>query len=132
MRLNISIHTETSEYEIKQVQVAIERVLESTRLLSMATVCSDGLPWIHQAYFAYDSSMTLYVLTQPTTRHSRNLENTNGSVAIAISDSQQTGDGGKRGLQLTGRCLLAADSLLLTGLAQYSQRFPDLSEVLKD
>jgi uncharacterized protein YhbP (UPF0306 family) len=113
------------------VRAAIESVLDSTRLLTMATVLENGFPWVHNAYFAFDESLVLYILTPPQTTHSANLVNNAGVVAVAVADSQQPGlEGTRRGLQLIGTCRRTVGSTMDRGLHVYRVRFPERAHML--
>jgi len=97
--------------------------------LGLATIASDGSPAGCNAYFAYDSECRLYILTPPSTEHIENLLR-DERIAVLVADSQQTGDGGKRGLQITGTARLASGDVLAEGLAAYRDRFPATREAL--
>ncbi|MFG3284113.1 pyridoxamine 5'-phosphate oxidase family protein [Streptomyces sp. NPDC048111] len=107
------------------VTESIDCLLDSTRLLSMATVGDDGAPWSHNAYFAYDFDLHLYCLTRPASGHARNLANSAGRVAVTVADTAQAGTPGTRqGLQLRGHCQVARGAQLARGAEAFGARFP--------
>jgi uncharacterized protein YhbP (UPF0306 family) len=110
------------------VRASLLEILSSTRLLSMATIRQEG-PWINNALFSFDSTLDIFFLSPPTTTHSLAVLQ-DPRVAIAIVDSQQTGDLGKQGLQATGACRRADGEALTRGLRTYRERFPDVGTTL--
>lgn len=127
MRITANLVASDTDRDLLAESVA--DILSNTRLLALATVGSAGGPAICNAYFAFAASAELFILTPPSTEHVRNLTN-DPRVAVAIADSQQTGDSGKRGIQVTGTGGLASGSDLLDGLAAYRERFPATRDVL--
>lgn len=111
---------------------SIERLLDGTRLLSMATVGDEGVPWLHNAYFAYDADLHLYFLTRAGTRHVDNLPNSRGRVAAAVADSRQDPvPGTRQGLQLQGRCEPAGGGRLRRGAEVFGARYPAFAAVAR-
>jgi uncharacterized protein YhbP (UPF0306 family) len=108
---------------------SVTDILSGTRLLALATVGPSAAPSICNAYFAFDPSFRLFILTPPATDHSTNIAH-DPRVAAAVTDTQQTGDNGKRGLQIAGSAYRATGLDLLDGLAAYRERFPATREVL--
>ncbi|MFI9012117.1 pyridoxamine 5'-phosphate oxidase family protein [Actinosynnema sp. NPDC053489] len=104
------------------VRSGVARALASTRLLSMATVGEDGLPWVNHAYFSVDGDFVLHLLTRPGSRHARNLAATGGRVAVAVADTAQPGAPTRLGLQLAGRCGRVPDDE--PGPEAFRARFP--------
>ncbi|MBY8877272.1 pyridoxamine 5'-phosphate oxidase family protein [Actinacidiphila acidipaludis] len=114
------------------VTESIERLLDGTRLLSMATVGDNGVPWLHNAYFAYDADLHLYFLTRPDSEHARNLANSDGQVAVTVADTRQDGAPGTRqGLQLQGPCRPAEGDLLHRGAEVFGDRFPGFTAAVR-
>jgi uncharacterized protein YhbP (UPF0306 family) len=111
------------------VEQSVLAIMDSTRLLTLATVTPEGHPSACNALFAYDSYCRLYILTPPSTEHAFNVER-NGWAAVTIADSQQTGDGGKRGLQIKASARRAEGEELREGLAAYRDRYPGTRDAL--
>lgn len=112
---------------------AVTDVLDGTALMSVATTLPGGGPWINNAYFAYDEDFRLYFLSRPQTAHSRNLRADDaaagGRVAVAVADSQQPAiPGRRRGVQLEGRCRVAAADVH-RAITAFSARFPGFAAV---
>src|ERR1700683_1533678 len=72
---------------------SVARIMDSTRLLGLATSSIDGSPTVCNVYFAYDERFRIYFLTPPSSEHIKNIER-DPRVAASVADTQQTGDGG--------------------------------------
>jgi uncharacterized protein len=87
----------------ERIRRSIARILRENVLCSMSTVTPGNRPHINTAYFCYTSDLELYFLSDPSSRHSQNLER-NPSLAMTIFRSAQEWGGQDRGLQLFGIC----------------------------
>lgn len=84
--------------------------------------CQDNQPWACSVYFVFDDDLSLYWISKPTTRHSKEIE-VNPRVAGAIVLPHSQGDP-VRGLQFQGIASKINDTnKLITALKLYSQRF---------
>jgi len=90
-------------FSADRIRRSIFRILRENVLCSMSTVAPDGRAHIHTAYFCCTPDLELYFLSDPESRHGRNLEQ-NPSLAMTIFRSTQEWGGPDRGLQLFGRC----------------------------
>ncbi|MBI4093979.1 pyridoxamine 5'-phosphate oxidase family protein [Candidatus Kaiserbacteria bacterium] len=124
-------HPEHADAKLNQ---SLEEILESNRLLSMASVRTVGATstsWINTAYYSFSADLEFFILTPPDTQHCKNLEQ-NDSVALAIFDSRQDDPTAmKRGLQVFGRCLPCTGPFLAKGHELYAQRYPWLKATLQ-
>lgn len=79
--------------------IVIEKALSiiADNLYCTLSTCSvDGFPWVSPVFFAYDESLNIYWSSAIASKHSQNIYNNNGRVAIAIFDSsvdEGTGSG---------------------------------------
>lgn len=73
--------------------------LKTQRLLNLATLSKK--PYICTVFYAEDSSGKLYFISEPLSKHCKNISS-NTSVAVAISDSHQRVTDKKKGLQIEG------------------------------
>ena len=87
----------------ERIRQSVGRILRENVLCSMSTVTPGNRPHINTAYFCYASDLELYFLSDPSSRHCRNLER-NPSLAMTIFRSAQEWGGQDRGLQLFGTC----------------------------
>jgi len=87
----------------ERIRRSIARILWENVLCSMSTVTRGNRPHINTVYFCYTSDLELYFLSDPSSRHCRNLER-DPSLAMTIFRSAQEWGGQDRGLQLFGTC----------------------------
>jgi uncharacterized protein len=110
-----------------RISAEARRLLDASTLCAIATVSPRNRAYINTAYFAWSREFELFWLSEPDSRHSRNLGE-NSAVAIAVYDSSQVWNEPDRGLQLfgsarevTGRAAREAERL-------YAKRFPASAE----
>lgn len=75
------------------------KYLQSQNFMTLATM--RGKPWVASTYYAVDDHFNLYFISQPDSRHCRELVK-NPQVACAIADSHQKVTDKKKGLQIEG------------------------------
>jgi uncharacterized protein YhbP (UPF0306 family) len=92
----------------KEITRSVWEIIDSTKLLSLATVSPELDPWASILYFAPNSNLDLYLLTSPVSHHGIHLQK-NPAYSATIFNSQQTGKH-KRGLQISGLASLVPDS----------------------
>jgi uncharacterized protein YhbP (UPF0306 family) len=102
---------------------AARRLLDASELCAIATVTPRGKAHVNTAYFAWSPEWRLVWLSDPGATHSRNIR-TNGSVAVAVYDSNQSWGAGDRGLQLHGSARERSGSAALAAEELYGRRFP--------
>ncbi len=83
----------------ERIRRSISRILRENVLCSISTVAANNRAHINTAYFCYTPDFALYFLSDPDSRHCRNLAR-NPSLAMTIFTSAQ--DWG--GHQLFGSC----------------------------
>jgi uncharacterized protein YhbP (UPF0306 family) len=74
--------------------------LKQHNLMQIAT-CGNDHPWIASVYYSFDNDLNLYFLSSPTTIHCKQIVE-NENVAVAITNSNQSISGFKKGLQIYG------------------------------
>ena len=97
-----------------------EALLEASTLCAISTVSPAGRAHVNTAYFAWAPDLRIVWLSEPRSRHSRNLR-ANNSAAVAVFDSHQTWGKPDRGIQLFGWARNGGDD----AEEAYSARFPD-------
>lgn len=103
-----------------------KEILESNLYMCLATVDSNQ-PWISPVYFSFDSDLTFYFVSEPTSDHVRFLL-ANPEVALAIYDSRQPPYTGE-GVWVKGRASQVSAEELPTVLENYCNRpFPETIE----
>lgn len=101
----------------------VPEALQRTNFLSLSTH-DEGGSWTCPVYFAYDPNLDLYFISQPKSRHMRNIQ-TNGSISAAIYSTEQSPDGDIIGLQLSGKAVLVPDHEVERAYGIYfARRFP--------
>lgn len=73
--------------------------LKSHNFMTIAT--ADGKPWVANVYYVVDDGFNLYFLSEPASKHGRDLAK-NPSVSCSIADSNQKVTDKKIGVQLQG------------------------------
>jgi uncharacterized protein YhbP (UPF0306 family) len=122
----VQLALETEGFEPRRVEISVEEILEEVELCSMAT-CSAEKPHAATMWFVFDGSSTLYVLTDPATRHCCQIEE-NSSVSLTVYSTEQKFSDRKRGLQLHGNAERIPDPESDEALELYSRKFPGATE----
>ncbi len=87
----------------ERIRRSISRILRENVLCSISTVAPGNRAHINTAYFCFTPDLVLYFLSDPASRHCRNLDR-KPSLAMTIFKSAQEWGGQDRGLQLFGSC----------------------------
>jgi nitroimidazol reductase NimA-like FMN-containing flavoprotein (pyridoxamine 5'-phosphate oxidase superfamily) len=85
------------------------KILRAERFCTLATVDRSGFPWASPLLYGYDPGLTLYWSSAIASRHSVNLQETQGRCAVTIFDSHAS-PGKIAGLFLTGIGELVAEN----------------------
>jgi hypothetical protein len=86
----------------------VEQILQTERFLTLATVDRSGFPWASPLLYGYDAGLTLYWSSAIASRHSVNLDQSQGRCAVTMFDSHAS-PGKIAGLFLTGYGELVPD-----------------------
>ena len=97
--------------------------MNTSPLCALATVSRGGRAHINHMYFARSGLFDVVWISDPDSRHSRNLL-TNSSAAVTIFDSHQTWGRPDRGIQLFGTAGLASSTRVREAERAYAARFP--------
>jgi uncharacterized protein YhbP (UPF0306 family) len=86
-----------------EITKSIEQLLATNHACSIATVTPDGAPYINTAFYVYDKTWHLYIMTNPATVHAQNVAQ-DERCSMTIYDSHQVPAGkiGLMGLQMFG------------------------------
>lgn len=114
-------------YPNKRLQTSILKILETTRLCSIATVGRENKSHINTAYFCYNDILEIYFLSDPNSTHCHNIAR-RPNVAMTIFDSNQPWDQSKCGLQLFGTCKITGSKQAKSADALYKARFPSYAQ----
>jgi hypothetical protein len=83
-----------------QVLERVLQILQHTRFCTLSTCSADGIPWASPVFFCYQG-LNLYWSSAIASRHSQNIYQNQGRVAIAIYDSN-VAEGQAQGLYFSG------------------------------
>jgi len=102
--------------------------LQSQKLMSLATYTDK--PWVCTVYYAVDDAFNLYLITEPNTKHARDIV-ANTIVACAISDSHQKVTDKKEGVQIEGFCSqLSEDNKIKEALTLWNKANPGFEQII--
>jgi uncharacterized protein YhbP (UPF0306 family) len=104
--------------------------LESTQFMALATSGPEKI-WNHAVFFAYDTELNFYFISEPHSRHMNNIK-ANPEVAVAIFSTQQSPTDDVLGLQIRGQAQILSDDLIPAAHAIYYQRSPEISGIPAD
>jgi nitroimidazol reductase NimA-like FMN-containing flavoprotein (pyridoxamine 5'-phosphate oxidase superfamily) len=91
----------TADRQAPERLAQAHHILQTERFCTLATVDSVGFPWASPLLYGYDAALTFYWSSAIASRHSVNLQETQGRCAVTIFDSHAS-PGGIAGLFLTG------------------------------
>ena len=114
----------------ERIRRSISRILRENVLCSISTVAAGNRAHINTAYFCYTPDLVLYFLSDPASRHCRNLER-NRSLAMTIFRSAQEWGGQDRGLQLFGTCRRTSGRGAKEAEKFYAARFSPYAKWMK-
>lgn len=97
--------------------------MNASTLCAIATVWPGGRAHINHLYFAWNDGFEVVWISDPQSRHSRNLL-ANPSAAVTIYDSNQTWGLPDRGIQLFGTAATVNGRAAGDAERAYSARFP--------
>ena len=126
--MNIEIKVRGSENPTL-VKKCLTSILEKTMLCSISTINSDMSPHINTAFFTFDPEYNLYILSQPSAKHSGNVER-NPKASVTVFETKQEWGGPLIGIQLFGKMEITEDSELAAAQDLYGDRFPSYREWL--
>jgi uncharacterized protein YhbP (UPF0306 family) len=108
----------------------LREYVQAGRLMQLATVSTEGLPWLAHCWYAADSDLKLIFLSRQDRRHSYDIIN-NGKVAGGIIGIQLEGLGQKvRGVIFEGMAAMVPKDELGSAYAVYSRRWPKVKEMV--
>lgn len=111
----------------RDTREAVRRMLAAHHTLTLATAGDDG-PWAAAVFFACDDALNLYFVSDPGTRHGRDIARDARAAAAIHPDC--SGWAEVRGLQIEGRAEVLEGAEREPGLALYLARFPEIARLL--
>jgi hypothetical protein len=114
--------------EIESLRSRIAAFLETHSTLTLATAGEEGLPAAAAVFYAHDTDLNLYFLSEERTHHGRNLA-VNPQVAGTIQADGQDWRS-IRGLQLRGAAYRVPAAGLVHAAAIYGRKFAFVGALL--
>jgi uncharacterized protein YhbP (UPF0306 family) len=118
--------TELSELDLR---AAIQLFLHAHSTATIATTGPAG-PWAAAVFYASDPELRLYFVSDPRTRHGRDLAADPSAAATIHPDCSSWRQ--IRGLQIDGRVALLGGHERADGLALYLARFPEVQALARE
>lgn len=112
-----------------QDRAAVRSMLEAHNTLTLAT-SADGRPWAASVFFASDSRLNLYFVSDRRTRHGRDIAAAPVVAAAVNPDCSRWGD--VRGLQIEGRVDVVTGIERLNALRIYLAKFHDVRALFEN
>lgn len=116
--------------ELAKFSESIIKILEANTLCTLATINKNGTPHANTAYYAVDSDLNIYLLTEPSTQHSQNIAR-NKNLAMTIFESKQPWGKPHRGLQLGGVCGQVSAKDQEKVFTVYATKHPELLNLVR-
>lgn len=105
------------------VAESVESIAAQTTVLSLATSGVDGVAHANMAFFALGPDFDLFFVSEPSTRHGRNVAGRPRCSAAIWLSPPEYGEH-LQGMQLAGECVAARGEIAVAALDAYSGRFP--------
>jgi len=119
----LTVKFEGTEIPSATVAESVEAIVAQTTVLSLATSGEPGEAHANMAFFALGPAFDLFFVSEPSTRHGRNVaDRPRASAAIWLSPPEYGEH--LQGMQLTGECAIARDEVAAAAFTAYSGRFP--------
>jgi uncharacterized protein len=119
----LTVQFEGTAIPAASVAESIEAIAAQTTVLSLATSDADGIAHANMAFFALGPDLDLFFVSEPSTRHGRNVSGQPRCSAAIWLSPPEYGEH-LQGMQLTGECTVARDEIAVAAFAAYSGRFP--------
>jgi uncharacterized protein YhbP (UPF0306 family) len=119
----VTIERRSRRFSSERLERLARRLMSVSPLCALATVWPGGRAHINHMYFARSGLFDVVWISDPDSRHSRNLL-TNSSAAVTIFDSHQTWGKPDRGIQLFGTAGSVSGTAARQAERAYAARFP--------
>jgi uncharacterized protein YhbP (UPF0306 family) len=119
----VTIERRSRRFSSDRVERLARRLMHAAPICALATVWPGGRAHINHMYFARSGAFDVVWISDPDSRHSRNLL-TNPSAAVTIFDSHQIWGRPDRGIQLFGTAGTVSGTAARQAEGAYAVRFP--------
>ena len=111
------------------LRLQVLEFLHAHHVLSLSTSSADG-PWAAALFYVCDADLNLYFLSDPATRHCRDLEL---DARVAVTVNLHHADWTEiRGLQIAARAAAVATEEREAIEQRYLERFPDIRALVSE
>ena len=114
----MSIKLKNSKYNEKDLKESVFDILNKNSTLALATI-KNNTSYINTAHFGFNEDLELFILTLPSSQHTKNAD-INNSVAVAVWTEPKALGQDLQGLQLFGKYEKVEDNDLITAIRAYS------------
>jgi uncharacterized protein YhbP (UPF0306 family) len=118
----VTVERRSRRWSAAHLEAVARKLMNSSPLCALATVAPGGRAYISHMYFAWTDSFDVCWISDPDSRHSRNLT-TNTSAAVTIYDSRQTWGRPDRGIHLFGSAAEVVGRRAIEVERAYAKRF---------
>lgn len=125
MSPDLVLSSSPSHITSEQVCDAIETILTSQQLCSIATTDTSGNPHVNACFYSYTNDLRLFIFTSPTAQHSLNIA-ARPTCAVNIFSSTQMMGNNLSGVQLFCRARELNITEGASAFQNYSSRHPVL------
>ena len=109
-------------------RAAIRQMLEAHNTITLAT-CGNGEPWAASLFFASDSDLNIYFVSDYRTRHARDIGD--GAEVVATVNADCSEWAGVRGLQIAGFAETVDGVARMNALGRYLLKFTDVKALFE-
>ena len=98
----------------------LKECMASTEFLALSTL-SNGKTWTCPVWFAFDENFNLYFISQPNSKHMKNIKQ-NENISLAIYSTKFNSDDDVYGIQLKGKAKILPDEEIENAYNHYYRR----------
>ena len=109
---------------------SIKKLLNKNKLLTLSTL-NNKQPYSNTAFYIFDNEFNLYIWTDISTLHCKNI-NKNNKVAINIFDSTQKWGNSLQGIQGLGTASISNGGEMIKAGLMYIKRYPKVLTLIKN
>jgi uncharacterized protein YhbP (UPF0306 family) len=119
----VTVERRSRRWSAARLEVVARNLMSASPLVALATVAPRGRAYISHMYFAWTDSFDVCWISDPDSKHSRNLAR-NSSAAVTIYDSRQIWGRPDRGIHLFGAAAEVTGRRARQADQAYAKRFP--------
>lgn len=119
-----------SKEDKNEIINSIINLLNKNKLLTLSTL-DNNQPYSNTAFYVFDNEFNLYIWTDLSTLHCKNIKK-NNKVAINIFDSNQKWGAHLQGIQGLGKASIVKGSEIIKAGLRYIKRYPRVLTLIKN